>query len=214
MLTMRSIDMSTLTQPQAYKLLIGSVVPRPIAWVSTANEQGVSNLAPFSFFNAVCSQPPTLMFCVSTQADLSEKDTLRNIRATGEFVVHVVNMAMVEAMNASAVPAPHGVSEIDLQNLATEPSVMVKPPRVKGSPIHFECRLTQIVEIGPAAPGSARMVIGQVVYAHVDEAICDEALHIDTHAWQPVARMAGNAYGPVGEQFTLPRPMWNPKPAP
>jgi flavin reductase (DIM6/NTAB) family NADH-FMN oxidoreductase RutF len=208
---MRSIDVSQLTQPQAYKLLIGSVVPRPIAWVSTISEQGVTNLAPFSFFNAVCSHPPAVMFCVSTPPDLSEKDTLRNIRATGEFVVHIVTQAMVEQMNATAVPAPYGVSEIDLTGLETEPSTMVRPPRVKGTPIQLECRLLQIVEIGPPVQGSARMVIGQVVYAHLDEAISDDALHIDTHALQPVARMAGNSYAPVGEQFTLPRPTWNPQ---
>mgnify|MGYP000906675338 CR=1 FL=1 len=205
---MREVDMSQLSQPDAYKLLIGAVVPRPVAWVSTINKEGVTNLAPFSFFNAICSQPPAVMFSVSTPADLSEKDTLRNIRATGEFVLHIVPQSLVQQMNATATPAPHGVSEMDLVGLETMPSVKVSPPRVKASPIHLECRLLQIVQVGQPAPGSAHVVIGQVVYAHVDEAISDASLRIDPMKLDPVARMAGTNYAHVREVFSLDRPTY------
>lgn len=202
---MKSIDITALAPPDAYKILIGSIVPRPIAWVSTLGLDGVANVAPFSFFTAVCSNPPTVLFCPVTPADGGTKDTLRNIRDTGEFVVNVATETNVEQMNQTSAPYPAAVSEFDAAALTRLPSVKVKPPRVGQSPIHLECRLTQILPIGEG-PGGGHIVVGQVVHAHIDADACSDALHIDLRKIKPVSRLSGSDYAPVHDSFTLKRP--------
>lgn len=142
------IDPAALTQQQLYKILVGSVVPRPIAWVSTLNAAGQRNLAPFSFFNVVCPQPPTLSIATQIRGtDGLEKDTAYNIRATGEFVVNIVTEATLSAMNITSTEFAPEVDEFAAARLTPAPSIMVKPPRVLESPIQFECKLNQIVMI-------------------------------------------------------------------
>lgn len=205
---MRHYDVSELSQVDAYKLLTGVVIPRPIAWVSTISKAGVTNLAPFSFFNAVASNPPTVMFCVSTPPSLQMKDTARNIRETGEFVVSIVQVAAAQVMNDTAAVLPPEVSEIDTGGIETLPSVKVKPPRVKMSPVQLECKLSQMIDVGRTGVdvGSAHLVLGEVIYAHVDESVSDDKLHIDAAALDPLIRLSGPHYAKVRDFFDLPRP--------
>ena len=187
---------------EIYRLLIGSVVPRPIAWVSTMNSAGQSNLAPFSFFNAISSNPPCLIFSPTYKTGGKEKDTLVNIRETGEFVVNTVSEWVVEPMHQSSAEYDTTVDEIKQLNLTTVPSSKVRPHRIKDSPIQFECVLEKIVPIGEAKLGATNLVIGKVVMMHVwSDAILDGKILIDKIA--PVARLGGRSYGKVDGLFEL-----------
>ena len=203
------IDPATLERREVYKLLIGSVVPRPIAWVASMNAEGQPNLAPFSYFNVACSNPPTLLFCPNRRADGSKKDTLLNVEATGEFVIHIVDEQTVEAMNATSADYPHGADEFTVAGLTPVPSIRVRPPRVAEAPIAFECQLFQIVPVGDG-PSGGDIVIGRVVLVHIRDDIRPDT-YIDLKALQPVARLAGNSYAHVTETFDLPRPVFKPK---
>jgi flavin reductase (DIM6/NTAB) family NADH-FMN oxidoreductase RutF len=195
-----------LSRQSIYKILIGSVVPRPIGWISTVDEAGRPNLAPFSFFNVVCPKPPTVLFCPMIRGtDGNTKDTLNNVKATGEFVVNIVTEELVPAMIASSVEIAADVNEFELTGLKTAPSVVVKPPRVAQSPIHFECKLTQIVEIGNNRGGGS-VVIGEIVHLHVDERVLFDEDKIDLKALKPVGRLAGSAYVRVTDLFEIERP--------
>lgn len=154
-----------LTAPDqtVHKILYAAVTPRPIAWVGTVDADGKPNLAPYSFFNAVCSNPPTLMFCPTYREAPHPKDTLTNIRATGEFVVNFVTEATAAAMNITAQETPPDVNEFERANLTPLPSQVVRAPRVAQSPIHFECRLNQIVPVSEA-PGGGYIVIRVIAY--------------------------------------------------
>ncbi len=201
------LDISQMATADAYKILIGSVVPRPIAWVSTVDGEGRTNLAPFSFFTAVCSHPPTVLFCPVTPADQKTKDTLHNIRTMKEFVINIVTDDNVHAMNQTSANYAADVSEFDAVGLTPLPSIKVRPPRVAESPIHLECILNQIVNIGGDAVGSGHVVIGQIVQAHVDENAYDAADgSIDTAKIKPVSRLSGTNYAPVHDIFSIPRP--------
>lgn len=201
------LDISQMATADAYKILIGSVVPRPIAWVSTVDGEGRTNLAPFSFFTAVCSHPPTVLFCPVTPADQKTKDTLHNIRTMKEFVINIVTDDNVHAMNQTSANYAADVSEFDAVGLTPLPSIKVRPPRVAESPIHLECVLNQIVNIGGDAVGSGHVVIGQIVQAHVDENAYDAADgSIDTAKIKPVSRLSGTNYAPVHDIFSIPRP--------
>ena len=204
---MTGIDISKLPAQEAYKILLGAVAPRPIAWVSTINAAGVTNLAPFSFFNGICGKPPAVLFCPSNPVDREIKDTLRNVRETRQFVVNIVTESNVEKANLTSATYPFGVSEFEEVGLTPLESVVVRPPRVAESPIHLECELIQIVEVGEPAPGSGNVVIGRVVYAHVAEEAWNGARHhIDIGKIKQVSRLAGNNYAPVREVFSLQRP--------
>lgn len=199
---MKEINPAELDHKQVYKLMTGSIVPRAIAWVSTVDQEGVPNLAPFSFFTAITSRPPTILFCPATRAsDGGQKDTFNNVIATGEFVVNFVTEATADAMNITSVEVPAHVNEFERAGLTAVPSVMVRAPRVLESPIHFECRLHQVVDVG-----DAHIVIGQIVYMHFDESVYRDGNYIDTLAYQPIGRLAGNGYSYVRELFDLKRP--------
>lgn len=196
----------SLSRQSIYKILIGSVIPRPIGWISTVDEAGQPNLAPFSFFNVVCAKPPTVLFCPMIRGtDGNTKDTLNNVKATGEFVVNIVTEELVPAMIASSVEIASDVNEFELTGLETAPSVMVRPPRVAHSPIHFECKLTQIVEIGNNRGGGS-VVIGEIVHLHVDERVLFNEDKIDLTALKPVGRLAGSSYVRVTDLFEIDRP--------
>jgi len=189
-----------------YKLLIGSVVPRPIAFVSSLTPDGEQNLAPFSFFNAICPNPPSLMFApVNRSSDASKKDTLNNILRTKEFVVNVVTEDIAEQMNICATEYPPGYNEFEESGLTPINSKIVKPPRVKESPINFECKLMKHVPVGdPEIPGSGNVIIGEIVYFHIADEIYYDG-KIDIRKLKPIGRLAGAGYTRVTDLFDMPR---------
>lgn len=189
-----------------YKLLIGAVLPRPIGWISTLDSAGFPNLAPFSFFNAVCANPPTVLFCPMIRStDLSPKDTLKNVRATGEFVVNIVTEALAEVMVQTSAELPAEVDEFEFAGLEKAPSVVVRPPRVAGSPIHFECRLTEIITISDE-PGGGSVVLGEVVHVHVSPEVLLGSDKIDPAKLLPIGRMGGPTYCRTHDRFDILRP--------
>lgn len=199
-------DMDAVAEPIAYKLLAATVMPRPIAWVVTEDSNGKRNAAPFSFFNVMGSEPPVLAFAIQGQDAKRFKDTASNIFDTGEFVVNLVPEEMVQAMNITAVNAPKGINELDLASLETIPSQKVKPPRIKGSPVAFECKMLSSVVTGPYQV----MVIGRVVTTFIDDScvLNPERAYIDTPKLNLVARSYGSTYVRSQDTFELARPTW------
>lgn len=183
------LDFSTLPDRDRYKLMVACVVPRPIAWVVTADATGAVNAAPYSFFNAMSSDPPLVAIGIGTRPSGDEKDTGANIRATGQFVVNLVNAANAPAMNHTAYDYPPGVDEVARAGLTTLPSHHVKPPRIAESPVAMECELFQMLDVSP----ERAIVLGRVVAMHItDEAILDKnRLYIDTPKLDLVGRMHG-----------------------
>jgi flavin reductase (DIM6/NTAB) family NADH-FMN oxidoreductase RutF len=183
------------------------VVPRPIGWVSTVDGEGRVNLAPFSFFNLVSENPPLVIYCpVGAHVEGGEKDSLRNVREVGEFVVNVATWALRDAVNRSSAPAASTVDEFELAGLTKEPSRLVRPPRVKESPLHLECRVVQVVAMPGTFGGVANsMVLGEVLGVHIrDDLLQNGLLKIDR--LQPIARLGYQEYAVVKETFTMPRP--------
>ena len=185
--------------------LTSAIAPRPIAWVSTMAADGRTNLAPFSFFQGVTSNPPTLMFVPVNNRDGQPKDTVRNIRQVPEFVVHVVPFALGEPMNASAASLPYGESEFDKFGIATTPSTKVRPPRVAAAPVAFECTLHQIVDIGEG-PLAAHVVFGRIHLVHVSDSVLGADGRIDAGKLDLIGRMSGNWYCRTTARFELNRP--------
>jgi flavin reductase (DIM6/NTAB) family NADH-FMN oxidoreductase RutF len=204
------LDPSTMTPSDRYKLLIGCIVPRPIAFVSTVSPEGRLNLAPFSFFNGVGSDPMTLLFCPVNKPDGSIKDSLRNAQpvadgGTGEFVVNIVSEAFATRMAAAAEPLPYGESEFDFADFAPAPSARVRPPRVAESPVSFECRTVQVIRTNPGAPAGGNIVIGQVVHIHAADGLLNERYHTDTAKLAAIARMGGTEYCRTRDRFAMPQ---------
>lgn len=186
--------------------MIGSILPRPIGWISTIDEIGRPNLAPFSFFNAVCPNPPHVVFSSMIRStDEQPKDTLHNIRQTGEFVVNIVTEELAKAMNLTSTELPAEVNEFLYSQLNWIPSLVVRPPRVAESPVHYECRLAQIVDFGNQ-PGAGSLVIGKVVHLHVADRVLIGEDKINLAALKPVGRLSGSSYCRVTDVFDLPRP--------
>ena len=197
------LDPNAIGGVATYKLLIGCVVPRPIAWVSTVDAAGIRNLAPFSFFMGVCGDPPTIAFS-SGPRDGGRKDTVRNVEASGEFVVNVVDDAHADAMNASSGEFAPDVDEFAVAGLTAAPGVRVKAPRVATAPISLECRLSRIVPVGN---GPHSVVFGEIVYMHVRGDLYDASTgRIDVAALRPVGRLAGHMYSRTHEVFEMKRP--------
>lgn len=193
-----------------YKLLIGSVVPRPIAFVSTISPAGEHNLAPYSFFTAVGSNPMTLLFCPATKPDGGDKDTLRNCLppdegGVGEFVVNVATEDYARKVAAAAEVLPYGESEFDLTGLTPIPSSKVRPPRLAESPVSFECETLQVLRTNPGQPASGNIVLGRVVCVHVDESLINERFHVDASRLRAIGRMGGLEYCRTRDRFEMPR---------
>ena len=203
------LDPHTLGQRETYKLLIGCVVPRPIAWVSTVDLAGARNLAPFSFFNAIGSNPPAISISVSYVDGIDQrKDTLRNISDTGEFVVNIVDEDLAQAMNATSASYPPDVDEFEIAGVVAAPCASVRPARVAGAPVSLECKLFTLVLVGKG-PGSATLVIGVIQMIHVRSDIINERFHIDITKMRPIARLAGSGYAYVHETFDMVRPIYD-----
>ncbi len=199
------IDPGKQNYRENYKLMIGSILPRPIAFVSTISDSGLVNLAPFSFFTGITSNPPTVCFAPNRRSsDGKKKDTLVNIESTGEFVVNVVTEAIAVAMNETATDFPPEINEFEEAGLTAVPSEIVRPPRVGESPVNLECRLTRTLDIGPAAPGGGSLVIGEIVLFHIDDEILEEG-RINTVKLNPIGRLAGSEYTTLGRRFEMKR---------
>ena len=190
-------DPSEIERRAVYRLLTGSVVPRPIGWASTMDKDGRTNLAPFSFFTVVCVIPPMISLTIARNPDGSEKHTLKNIKETGEFCFNVVTEPVWQEMVDSANAIPEGESEFEATGLTPIPAVKVRPPRVKEVPIHFECKLHQVIELGP---NRHPLVIGEVVYFHVDPD-CMTNGYIDMEKLLPIGRLNGFFYSTLGKIF-------------
>ncbi len=204
------IDPRSMPPSAVYKLLIGCIVPRPIAWVSTVGIDGVKNVAPFSFFMGVCSEPPTLAFSAGPRAGGSGvgsaglKDTVRNIEATGDFVVNVVDDALAAQMNRTSGEYSPEVDEFALAGLTAAPGVMVCAPRVLEAPISMECRVAQILRVGR---GPHSLVLGEILHFHLRDDLYDRTTgRVDMRRLKPVGRLAGEMYTHVHDLFEMKRP--------
>ena len=190
-----------------YKLLVATVMPRPIAWVVTKDAGGRVNAAPYSFFNVMGPSPPTVAIGIMADPEKGFKDTARNILDTGEFVVNLVPERLAKAMNVTAIDAPRGVEELELAGLATLPSERVRPPRIAESPVSFECVSLSSIVTSP----SQIVVIGKVLAIHVaDDCVLDAGrAHVDTPRLDLVARSYGSDYVRSRDTFSLARPKWS-----
>ena len=201
-----------IIDPQSFdgfnRVLTGVVVPRPIAFVSTMSKDGLINLAPYSFFNAVAYDPPTIVFSSSRQAGDKRKDTMTHIEETGEFVVNIVVDDIAEAMNRTAAEYPSDVSEFEIAGLTPAPSERVKPPRVAESPVNMECRLLQVVPLGQGDHQHG-LVIGQIVLMHIRDDIID-GHRINHQRLKPTGRLAGSMYCHTSDVFEMVRPVYTP----
>ncbi len=199
------LDFSSLEPKYAYAWMTSLITPRPIAWVSTVSADGKTNLAPFSFFSGVTSNPPTLMFVPVNTRDGNKKDTVRNIEAVPEFVVNVVPHALAEPMNDTAALLPHGESEFSAFGIEATASQHIRPPRVTKAPAAFECRLHQIVNVGEG-PLAAHIVIGRILCAHISDDVLDERGRVDVTKLDAVGRMEGEYFTTTRDRFSFKRP--------
>jgi flavin reductase (DIM6/NTAB) family NADH-FMN oxidoreductase RutF len=193
------VDGQGLDTAEAYRLIVGCVVPRPIAWITTIDGQGRVNAAPFSSYNYVATDPPMVAVNITSKGDVL-KDTARNIRDSGQFVVNIANEATMEAMHASAQEYPPDVSETDALGIDLLPSTRIKPPRIAASPVQLECRLDQFIALGK---GHNTLYIGEVLAFHLSSDVYD-GQRVDSVAMRPVARLGGPYYSGLGEIFHRP----------
>ncbi|KAJ6608224.1 hypothetical protein B0H10DRAFT_2068679 [Mycena sp. CBHHK59/15] len=202
-----TINASEEDPGKIYSLLTTGIVPRPVAFVSTVSEDGSENLAPFSWFNQVSSNPPVIS--VSCTHKPRQKDTAANIKATKGFTVNIISAPWIEQANSTSIDAPAGVSEWILSGLTQEHSIFVKPARVKESALSMECELLQTVEIMDAAGVVATtLILGTVKYIHVRKAVLNDRGVIDPAKLQPIGRMGDTTYVKIGDGFRLPRASW------
>ncbi|MCW7554727.1 flavin reductase family protein [Endozoicomonas gorgoniicola] len=199
------IDPTATPVKDVYKLLISTVTPRPIAWVSSIDDQGIVNLAPFSFFNVVSVNPPVLGFSPLLDGTGKSKDTLNNIRNTGEFVVNVVSHHIADAMNQTSAPYEHHIDELQQAGLTAMPSSLVKPPSVKEAMVHYECRLHDLISFGND-PLAGNLILGQICHIHVNDELKDGD-RINVSKLDTVGRMEGSYYSTTRDRFAIDRPI-------
>lgn len=193
-----------LEHTAVYKLLTGSVIPRPIGWISTVDTNGINNLAPFSYFNAVGEDPPHVMFS-TTRGNNTNKDTLNNVLANGQFVVNMVTEELAEKMNTTAQTVPSDVDEFQLAEVTPIPSTLIKPMRVKESLVTFECEMVHHYFLEDHKNGGACIVIGRIVMMHFEDSILLDNFKINLETYKPIARLAGSNYAKLGELFSIKR---------
>jgi flavin reductase (DIM6/NTAB) family NADH-FMN oxidoreductase RutF len=202
---MLAFDPANQSPGDIYKLMIGAIVPRPIALVSTVDGDNVRNLAPFSYFTACSSNPPVVVFCpILRPVPPMAKDTLRNILATREFVVNIVSEEFAERMNATSAQVGPEIDEFELSGLTPMASELIKPARVAESHVHMECRLLQVVQVSDR-PGGGSLVLGEVLRFHVRQDLIDN-FRIDPDKLRAIGRMAGSTYVRTTDRFDLERP--------
>jgi flavin reductase (DIM6/NTAB) family NADH-FMN oxidoreductase RutF len=199
------IDASAATPIEIYQTLVSVVSPRPIAWVTTIDREGRPNLAPFSFYNTFGSNPPVVVFSPTIRPDLSKKDTLLNLEEVPEFVINAATFPLASAVNESSRELPRHQNEAELLKLELIASTKVRPPRVKASPAHLECKLKQIIPLGDQ-PRAGNLVIGEVVAIHVDDAVLTNG-RIDPRKLQTIGRLGGEWFCESSALFELKRPV-------
>ena len=199
------LDFASLDGRNAYQWMISTILPRPIAWVSTISADGKTNLAPFSFFQGITANPPTLMFVPVNNRQGVKKDTVRNIEAVPEFVVNLVSHDLGEKMNLTAAGLPYGESEFEKFGIEAAPSTTIRPPRVAAAPIAFECVLDRIILIGEG-PLAANVVFGRIHTAHIRDDVLGADGKPDSAKLDLIARMGGDNYMTTREVFTIKRP--------
>ena len=203
--TLMHLDFSEMSPRDAYRWMIHTILPRPIAWVSTLSNDGRSNLAPFSFFQGITANPPTLMFVPVNSRHGEKKDTVRNIEAVPEFVVNLVTGAMGEAMNRTSATLPYGESEFERFGIESSASSRVRPCRVAGAPVAFECTLDRIINIGEG-PLAANVIFGRIVSVHVDDSVLAPDGLPDPRKLDLIGRMGGDEYSKTQDIFSMERP--------
>ena len=206
---MADFSSTGLEPSEMYKLITGCIVPRPIAFVSTRSREGVVNLAPFSFFNGIAYNPPTIGFSVIDRAG-EMKDTSRNISEHPEFVVHIVSENMVEQMNATCGDYGPHVDEFGVAGLTATPGTQVDVPRVAEALVALECRLSQHLRLGATHPHTS-FIMGEVIHWHLDDRLLNERMHINPAALDAVGRMGGTEYTRTRDRFALDRPVIAPE---
>ncbi|EJT05065.1 flavin reductase family protein [Rhizobium sp. CCGE 510] len=195
-----SFDFEQLSERERYKLMIGTIIPRPIALVTTVDEHGRINAAPFSFFNCLSADPPILAIGVENNADMSFKDTGHNIRMTEVFTVNIVSFAIAEAMHVCGAKYPRGVDELKEAGLTAMPGEKVASPWIAEAPAAFECRRHVTLELGR----SRQIVMGEIVYAHYRDGVVDpERLHVDPAALDAIARLGGDTCATTRDRFEM-----------
>lgn len=202
---MLSFDPNDISERQNYKFLIGTIIPRPIAFVTSIGEDGVINGAPFSYFNIVSSNPPMVSVAIQRKSG-QMKDTARNILENKEFVIHIVDQSNVDQVNETAATLPKTESELKRANLTAISSEKVSVPGVKEAKVRFECVLEQPVELGEGGDVGVDLLIGKIVHYHIDESIYDQDQRIDPDQLAAVSRLAGNSYAKIGDIFEIERP--------
>ncbi len=199
---MSSVAFAAITPHERYKLLCATVVPRPIALVTTADREGRVNAAPFSFFNVFSEDPPIVVLGLQHKQGGDRKDTTRNIGETGFFVINLVDEALAEAMNVCAIDFPPGASEIEAAGLTLAPGIDVPVPHIAEAPFALECRRTVALAFG----AGREIMLGEVLRLHAREGLLDEArMRIDAEAYRPVGRLFGDGYARQGDRFDLAR---------
>lgn len=199
------IDFAQLSPEESYRWLSATITPRPIAWVSTCSSKGISNLAPFSFFQIICDKPATLMVNIALQTDGRLKDTLRNIQETGELVIHLVPSSQAELMNASSATLDPDLSEFEHAHIPSVPSLLVTPPRVRDAPVSYECRLAQIIPYPPENP-RWYTTYAEALIVHIDDRILDDQGRVDPLKLDVIGRLAGNSFCHTRELLEMVRP--------
>jgi len=197
-------DPNVLEHTAVYKLLTGTIIPRPIGWISSVSENGINNLAPFSYFNAVGDDPPHVMFSTGI-GNNTHKDTLKNVLATKQFVVNMVTEELVEQMNTTAQAVHADIDEFELAGVTPIASEKVKPMRVKESPINLECELVHHYFLEGHKHGGACVIIGRIVMMHFDDSVLSDNYKINMENYKPVSRLAGSHYSKIGELFSVKR---------
>ncbi len=204
------LDPNELSTRSLYAWMVRLITPRPIAWVSTLSVDGIANLAPFSFFNGVGANPPTVVFCPANKRDGTPKDTLENIRRSGQFVVNVVTEPVAEAMNLTAAALDPQIDEFEFAAVDKVDSHVVKPPRVAEIAAAFECQLHQVITLG-VGPGGANLVIGRIVWMHVSDELLGADGELDPTRVHTIGRMGDDDYTRTNDRFAMPHPRHKPK---